>query len=194
MQTVIGLVGEKGAGKDTFVQILQKKLSSKNIAHIRFSDHFKETLKIWSIPITRDNLQKLGVIMSEGYGSSTVSDAVFSRIKNLKADIVCLDGVRWKSDVELVRIFPKNFLVYITANPNLRFKRLKQRGEKVDEINLTFTRFMKEEKAKNEILIPKFGMKADFKILNEGTLEEFEQKVDKFIQKTLKLFSFPSGT
>lgn len=60
----------------------------------------------------------------------------------------------------------------------VRFERLKIRQEKVGEAK-TFEQFMKEEKAKNEIYIPRIGKKADFKIENNGTLEEFRQQVNK---------------
>lgn len=177
MTVVIGIVGEKGAGKDTFAHLLTKLLSQKKIAHIRFSDHLRATLDLWHLPQTRENLQKLAVVMNDGYGDTTVSDAVFHRIKDLTADIICVDGVRWQSDVELIQKFTHHLLIYITASPKIRFERLKQRGEKVGESKMSYQQFLKEEQAKNELLIPQIGQSAQVKIVNESTIDEFEREI-----------------
>lgn len=179
MNLVLGIVGEKGAGKDTFVLLLKKILTDKKIAHIRFSDHLRETLDLWHIPKTRENLQKLAVIFNEGYGDGTVADAVFARIKDLREQIICVDGVRWETDVKLIKKFPRNKLIYITAEPKTRFDRLKKRGEKVGEAEMDYSQFVKEEGAKNEVLIPQIGSLADFKIINEGSIENFEDEIRK---------------
>ncbi len=182
MKTVIGLVGEKGSGKETFGKIL-KKLTRKKVAHIRFSDLLSETLHSWSLPQTRENLQKLAVVMKDGFGSNTLSNAIYQRIKNLKADVILIDGVRWESDVSLIRKFEKNLMVYITSDLMLRYERLKKRNQKIDEENTTFEQFMKEEKAENELLIPRIGAKADYKIINNGTLEQFKKDIRVFAEK-----------
>lgn len=173
---VIGLVGEKGSGKETFTKFLEE-VSDRKIAHVRFSDLLKETLELWSIPHSRENLQKLAVVMNQGYGEGTLSNAMFERLKNIKADIIVIDGVRWESDVELVRRFPKNFLIYITADLKTRYERLKKRGEKEGESTTTFEQFVSEENAANELLIPKIGEEADFKIENNSSFEQLKQKI-----------------
>ncbi len=173
---VIGLVGKKGSGKETFTKFLEE-VSDKEIAHVRFSDLLKETLELWSLSQTRENLQKLAVVMNQGFGEGTLSNAIFERLKNLKAEVIVIDGVRWESDVQMVRKFPKNFLIYITADLKTRYERLKKRGEKDGENATTFEQFVSEENAANELLIPKIGEGADFKIENEGSFEEFKKKV-----------------
>lgn len=121
--------------------------------------------------------------MNQGYGEGTLSHAIFERIKNLKADIIIIDGVRWESDVELVRIFPKNYLIYITADLKTRYERLKKRGEKEGEEETTFEQFVSEENAANELLIPKIGKGADFKIENNGSFEELKKEVREFTKR-----------
>lgn len=185
MKIVIGLVGEKGSGKETFSAFLGEVAKGKKIEHIRFSDLLKETLEAWSIPVTRHNLQHLVVIMDKGFGIGTLSHAVEKRIENLQADIVILDGVRWESDVDLLKRFPKNILVYVTSTLHLRYDRLKKRGEKTGEESTSFVQFMKEEKAKNELLIPKIGASAEVKIENNKSLKEFKKNVEKFYKEMI---------
>jgi dephospho-CoA kinase len=181
---LIGLVGEKGSGKDTFTKFLQA-ISNKKIEHIRFSDLLKQTLNIWGLPLTRANLQKLAQLLEDGFGSGTVAGGLERKIKETAAEIIILDGIRWKPDVKLLNNFPQHILVYITANPELRFQRLKSRGEKAGESEMTFAQFLEEEKAPNELLIGEIGSEADVKILNDGSLEEFEKKIKEFFDSKL---------
>lgn len=174
---VFGLVGEKGSGKETFGNFLMEIASKKIISRVRFSDVLKETLDLWGIPPTRKNLQDLAVVMVNQYGPDALANAISKRVETLNADIVILDGLRWHEDVLLLRKFPKNLLIYITASLKNRFQRLKIRNEKTGEKNTSLKQFIKEENAKNELLIPKIGKKANFKIENDGTFNEFREKI-----------------
>lgn len=176
---IIGLVGEKGSGKETFGNLLMEIAKSKKIKRIRFSDVLNYTLKLWDLDLTRENLQNLAIAMDGAYGAGTLSQAIAKQIKDSEADIVILDGIRWKSDVDLLRTFSGNILVYITADLDIRYYRLKLRQEKKDEAK-TYEQFMKEEQAQNELLIPQIGSKSDYKITNNGSLEELRQKVEEF--------------
>ena len=184
MKIVIGLVGEKGSGKETFGNFLKVLLPRKHIDRIHFSDILVETLALWDIPKTRSNLQILAQYMEE-FGKGTLSSAIKKRALKSKAEIVIIDGIRWESDLKMLKSFPKNLLVYITADLKIRYQRTKLRKEKAFEEATTFEQFMKEEKAKNEVLIPKIGYGADFKIINNATLEEFRAQVEKFSDKYL---------
>lgn len=182
MKIVIGLVGEKGSGKETFVKLLTEVAPKLSIFHTRSSDILAETLEAWGLPKTRENLQDLAIIMKDKFGPATVSNAVAKRIDSSSQDLAIFDGVRWDSDVELIRSFSRNFLIYITADLMIRYERLKERKEKAFEEGTTFEQFMKEEKKENELLIPTIGQSADVAIINNTTLEEFKNKVENFYQ------------
>lgn len=186
MKLVIGLVGEKGSGKETFTRLLKEVVPDKKIAHIRFSDILRETLVAWDLPTTRENLQKIAVVMKNGFGPGTLSHAVYQKVSSFNADIVLLDGVRWESDEQLIRKFDKNLMIYITADLMLRYERLKIRKEKADEEDTSFEQFMREEKAENELLIPIIGKRANIKIENNSSLVEFKQKISEFISLKIK--------
>jgi uridine kinase len=177
---VIGLVGEKGSGKGTFAAHISEIQPEKRIISLRFSDLLRETLDLWHIPSTRMNLQKIVVIMEETFGTGLLSNAIYERISKLDADIVIVDGVRWKTDVSLIRRFKNNFLVYVTASPQIRYRRTVARAEKDGESDASFEQFEREEQAKNELLIPKIGADADYTIKNEGTVEEFRVAIKSF--------------
>ena len=183
MSFIVGVTGEKGSGKDTFISLLSEVARGKSVKSVNFSQILRETLDAWGIPCTRANLQTLPVIMDKAYGVGTLSNAVYARALKVDADIVVLTGVRWPTDVELVRRFPKNRLVYVTASPRVRYERLHARGENVGEKETLFEQFMQEEQAANEVGIPILGASADYKMKNETTVEAFREAVEKFYRQ-----------
>lgn len=179
---VIGLVGEKGSGKQTFVNFLKQIAPNLNIRQVRFSDILAQTLMIWDIPITRPNLQKLSLVMNEAFGQGSLANAAKYSVEGDYADVIIFDGVRREAEAKLVKSMKNSTLIYITADQDLRYKRLKQRSEKVGEIGLTFEQFLKEENSKAEENIVSLGKKADIKIENNGSLEEFKQKIENLVR------------
>lgn len=180
---VIGLVGENGAGKETFSNFLSEVTQGKKVARVGFSDFLKKTLDLWGIPPTRYNLQEISIIMRRSFGEDIVPKGMKPFIEKTRADIIILDGVRWMVDVDLIRSFPKNSLIYITAPKKVRFERLKKRRQKVGEDQMSYKDFLDSEKRETEVMIPKIGKLSDFKIENSGTLQEFKSEVKQFYQK-----------
>lgn len=184
MKVIIGLVGEKGGGKGKFTEMLIELLdeAGKKTAHARFSDILVETLKLWHLPNTRENLQKLSVIMRDAYGKGTLTNAVRQRLESLAADFVILDGIRWESDVELLRSFPHSLLIYIYADPEIRLERIRKRKEKSGEENTTLEQFLQQEQAETEKMIPAIGLTANLKIVNNSKdPEELKAVVQHFL-------------
>jgi dephospho-CoA kinase len=180
MKYIIGVVGENGAGKDTFTTFFRAAAAPMSVSKLHFSDVLTQTLNLWGISVTRSNLQNLAIIMDRQYGKGSLTRATEARIKKQQADIVVIEGVRWKTDVPMIRSFKNSILVYITAIPKIRFERMRLRGKKEDEAKKTYKQFLVEEKAKTETDIPEIGAKADVKIENNGSLEEFRLKVEEF--------------
>lgn len=177
MKAVIGLVGPKGSGKETCIHTIMGLVGGDRVLHIRFSDVLKETLDIWHVPATRAHLQKLAVVMEEGFGKGTLAHAIAERMRNSEKDLVLLEGIRWDADVDLLRSFPVDKLIYTTAEPLVRHERTRMRAQKVGEAETTFEQFIEEEKAPNEVHIVRIGEDADATIENNGSLAEFQQKV-----------------
>lgn len=185
MTLIIGLVGEKGSGKQTFVNFLKEILPDKTIRQVRFSDILAQTLLIWDLPITRFNLQKLAIMMNATFGQTALANAAKFSIEGDLANVIIFDGIRRAQEAKLVNVMKNHLLIYITADQNLRYQRLKKRSEKVGEVGLTFEQFLEEEKSKAEEQISILGKKADLKIENNGSLEEFKDKTKKLAQSLL---------
>ena len=174
---IIGLVGEKGSGKQTFVNFLKELYPDLKIRQVRFSDILAQTLMIWDIPVTRINLQKLSLMMNDTFGTSSLANAAKFNIEGDSSQVIILDGIRRDSELKLVKGFKDKLLIYITADQNLRYERLKLRSEKVGETGLTFEQFLAEEKSRAETEIPKLGKTSDLKIENNESLQDFKAKI-----------------
>ena len=175
---VIGLVGEKGAGKETVGNFIGELMPDKKVGRTRFSDILADTLKIWDIPPTRENLQDLAIVMRKQWGENVLSHAMQHRIETSEDDVIILDGVRWQADVDLIRSFPNNYLIYVTADLQTRYNRLSNRSEKAGEQGMSFEQFMHEETKETELLIPEIGEnKANFKIKNNSTVENLKKEL-----------------
>lgn len=184
MKYLIGIVGENGAGKGAVSSII-KGIGGSKVTILKFSDILFETLKLWDLPATRKNLQDLAIIMDAQYGKGTLTHAGSVYIKKQAADIIIIEGIRWTSDVAMIRSFKNSFIIYVTAKPKIRYERMKSRGEKVGEENKTFKQFLKEEKARTETEIKKIGKSADFKVKNNKGVDELKAQIKKIYKKMI---------
>jgi dephospho-CoA kinase len=179
---VIGLIGEKGSGKGTVSDYLIEKYGA---IHYGTSKILRRTLEDIHVPVTRDNLVKLALVLKEGYGPSIIIDSLISDMEKNGSDIIIADGIRMHGDVEPFRKkYKKNFfLVYVTADLKLRYERTKKRKEKDGEDKTTFEQFLEEEGKLTEVSIHEIGRTAEFKMNNNGTAEALKKQVDKMMSK-----------
>jgi adenylylsulfate kinase-like enzyme len=132
MKLVIGIIGAPLAGKETCATLLEQLLAEDGyrVSRHTFSDILRATLDLWDIAPTRDNLQKMAIVMNAetGFGDGSLSRAMRRRLMEDDADVAILDGVRWLGDERMIRGLNddgiKSVFVYITADPNVRYARL----------------------------------------------------------------------
>ncbi|MEK7630379.1 MAG: AAA family ATPase [Patescibacteria group bacterium] len=187
-QFYIGLIGKPGSGKETVANIIKNNVTlGRTVRHHRFSDILYEIANLLYLPKTREVGQKLAVGLRDNIGKDVLSNAVRQRITNDPSDIIILDGIRWWPDVEMLRSFPNNFLLYIVAVPEKRFERLKERKEKAEEASMTWEQFLKEDNAENERFIEEIGKTADPLLNNNGTYIQLKSQIYKMMFVT-KLF------
>jgi len=188
MQTrkiVIGLIGEKGAGKGTVSDYLIEKYQA---VHYGTSKILRRTLEDIHLPVTRDNLVKLALVLKEGYGPTIIIDSLIQDMEKNGSDILIADGIRMHGDVEPFRKkYGENFyLVYVTADLKIRYERTKMRKEKAGEGDATLEQFLEEEGKLTEVSIHEIGRQADFKLNNNGTPEELIAQTEEMLASIRK--------
>jgi len=177
---LLGFVGETGSGKDTFYQYIKKTVKN-TVFCFRFSNPLSEVLRIFVGKIKKEDQQWLGKILRERFGDDILAKAIARKIRGIKKGVIILNGIRYWEEFKMIKNLGGK-IFYITASPKIRWHRLRKRGEKKDDFS-SFRKFLEREKAKTEILIPKIGKKAEFKIENNSSRQVFYKKIREIMKK-----------
>lgn len=183
---IIGLIGEKGAGKGTVSEYL---INNYDAAHFGTSKILKQTIEDLHLPTTRSNFTNLALILKNGFWPSVLIDSLIKDIeeKHDQHSVIIADGIRMHGDVEpFKKKYKKNFyLVYVTADLKLRYERTKKRKEKADEDKATLAQFIEEENRLTEVCIREIGEQADFILTNNTDEEGLKKQIKMMMEKIL---------
>ena len=124
-----------------------------------------------------------GIIWISHFSQDILANIVAEDAKKSTANIVAIDGVRRPKDLEYLRNLPGFVLVYIEADPKIRYERMLTRGQNPGESasELTFEQFQKNESAEAESLINEVAKEAKFTINNNGTLQELYAQIERIL-------------
>lgn len=185
---IIGLTGSLAAGKGVVSDFFKKK----GFIYLSLSDELRQVAKERKIEITRENLQNLGNQLREEQGSGVLAKLVVDKIKNQEYKKAVVDGIRNPAEIDELEKLKNFFLVSVDADPKIRFERMVSRNRESDPI--TWNEFLKVDKKDKGIGEKKSGQgvgkcmkKASFVLLNEGSLEEVNEKIERLYQDILKL-------
>lgn len=172
----IGLTGTNGAGKGAAAQYF----ISKGYAYYSLSDVIREELERDGLEPTRNNLIQKGNELRSSWGADVLARRVMEKIKNNAV----IDSIRNPEEVRFLKRNKTFILLAIDARVELRYERVKKRGR--DESAATLQEFIEkedEEKTTNPMqqqLHTCLEM-ADARVLNEESLEDLYQKLEKFL-------------
>ena len=190
---IIGLVGSLAAGKG-IVSDFFKKIG---FVYLSLSNELREIAKERKIELTRENLQNLGNKMREEYGISILAKLVGEKIKNQNYTKAIVDGIRNPAEIIELRKIKNFFLVSVDALARVRFKRMFERDRESDP--KTWGDFLKidardqgEGEAETGQGVRKCMIQADFTLINNGTLEEVQKKVQDLYKQILSKIPRPN--
>ncbi len=172
----IGLTGTNGSGKGKAAAYFKKK----GYSYFSLSDLIREELQKNGKELTRDNLIEKGNELRDTHGPAMLAQQARKKVKG-KAVI---DSIRNPFEVEYLRKDKEFILLAIDAPVELRYERVKKRGRK--ESASTLQEFIKKEE--EEMTGSEKGQQlrrcmkmADFVIFNDGTLEDFQLKLEEML-------------
>jgi dephospho-CoA kinase len=176
---ILGFVGDLASGKGTICKYLNEKYKTNAY---RFSSMLRDVLKRLYVENTRENLQRLSTVLRENFGQDLMSKVIAEDVKNDNHDIVAVEGIRRPTDITYLEQVPGFHLIYITADPKIRWERLVKRAENPGDNKKTYEQFLMDEQAEADRLIKKLGSTAEYTLNNDGTLEEFHKQMEVILK------------
>lgn len=180
---VLGFVGRICAGKGVSIDYLVKK---HGFIASSCSDRIREEIRRRGQEISREVLQQTSWELKEKFGATILADRTWQLLIEQGIEKVAVDSIRATEEIEYLKTKPNFYLIALEANQRLRFERLLQRQIEGQKEPTTWEEFVKVEKrdetgdGRN---IQGCIDLADFKILNEGSLENLHQKLEEILKK-----------
>ena len=182
---VIGLTGTIGSGKEVVKEFIKKKY---NCYTVTLSDILKAELQKKGKTLDRTALQDLGNEMRKKYGNHILAMLAVEYLGRDKQAII-IDGIRNLGEVDyLKKKFGNDFkLVAIDAPQEIRFQRIVTRGGEDPKVWEEFVKSDERDQGVGEL---EHGLRvkdcinvADYTIVNDGSLEDLQKKVDETTEK-----------
>jgi len=176
---ILAFAGRNGCGKETAGKEMSEKLGA--CERHTYSDILEQTYWLWGYrENSRGDLQMLSSFMREQKGQDALAQAMYAKCKAASSRWVVIDGWRRSADLDplIAELGLENIVpVWIEANADVRFGRLRIRGQKAGETSMTREVFDLQESAESERQLDAVRDFCRFKIENNGTLEEFMEKL-----------------
>jgi dephospho-CoA kinase len=176
---VIGFCGLPGSGKSTVL----KAIEDLGII-ITMGDIIRKEARTRSIEPTDENLGKIAQELRKDFGPEIIAKKCVAIVKNLKEDVVFIDGLRSIAEVNVFRnswIFP---IVAVIIDDRIRIERLSKRKRTDDPNTLEDIR----ERDQREIA---FGLNevidsANYKINNNISKLDVQKMARDLILRIIK--------
>ena len=178
MKHIIVLVGEIGSGKGTVADHI---VAHYNASYHRFSSMLRDVARRLYLPESRDVLISVSEIVRSKFGEGTLANVMAKDVEYDDHELIIVDGARRMADVEYLSKLEGYHLIYVTTTIETRYERVKNRGEKVDEKNMSFEQFKKDNERSTEVSIHEVASYAEKTINNDGTLEQLHAQVEALL-------------
>lgn len=179
MRLVIGLTGEKGAGKSMAAGYLMQMYQASIVCA---RDVFLEIAQALHLPPTNDNIRRIVHGIQKGLHAEVVDQAMITRAA-AGGTLVVLDSIRtWKGQ-HIVESLPGYRLVAITAPPEIRFRRADARNSMPIDDPLSFDAYAAGEQGRTECDIPALVAAAAVRCDNSGTVDELRKRLYEMMKE-----------
>lgn len=184
--TIIGITGTLGAGKGTVVEYLKTKYGFE---HFSARTLITKEISNRGLEVNRDNMTEIANELRATHHPAYIIEELFEKAKSANQNSV-LESVRTVGEIDLLRKKGEFYLFAIDANQRARYERIIARKSSTD--NITLDKFVADEEREMDSEDPnKQNLRAcielaDFKIINDGSLEDLHSQIDK-VMESLKI-------
>lgn len=180
---VIGIVGLQASGKTE----VASKLVGLGGARVRMGDVVWKEVEERGLEVTEKNVAKVADELRENEGMDAIAEHCVPLIKEKgkESKAVVVDGIRGIAEIEKFKEeFGENFaLLSIEASEETRFGRIKGRKREDDIGNIE--NFREKDVRELEWGLGKAMESADYKIVNEGSLDELRKETSEIFEEIM---------
>ena len=181
---LIGITGTNGAGKGIAVNYLVQK----GFTHYSVREEIVAEMEKKGLPHNRTNMNEVGTELRSLHGADYFARIFIERAHHEGITDVVIESIRTPYEAMTIKKTGGKILA-IDADVQLRYERIVARDSATDRV--TFEEFQKQEAREMnsedmdnpaKIDINAVLTQADVIIMNEGTLEDFHQHLDKVLK------------
>jgi dephospho-CoA kinase len=179
---VIGITGTLGAGKGTVVAHLE----TKGFRHYSARAFIVREIESRGLPVNRDSMTVVADDLRAIHSPSYIIESLYGEAERSGGDAV-IESIRGVGEVEAMKKKDGFYLFAIDADPKIRYERIRLRASSTDAVS--FEKFLADEDREfhspesHRQNISRCMELADYKLTNNGTVEELNAQVEAILRE-----------
>jgi dephospho-CoA kinase len=179
---IIGITGTLGAGKGTIVDFLVRE---KGFLHFFVRQFITEEILNRGLAVNRDSMVIVANDLRRRNSPSFIIDCLYEKAVIAGKNSV-IESIRTPGEIYSLKNKGKFIQLAIDADPAIRYSRISRRKSETDDID--YDTFLENERREmnstdpNAQNLKKCMELADFKLWNNGTMEQLNLKVEEVLE------------
>ncbi len=175
---IIGITGTLAAGKGAVVDYL---VGTRNFVHYSMRDFLTQEIVRRGLPVNRDVMKQMGDEFRQKYSPGYLVEQFLEKAIHQDKNVI-IESIRTVKEIEVLKKNPQAVLLSIDADIKIRYERSQSRKSATDSV--TFEKFVEDEKRESisdepwAMNLPKCKALADYRITNDGSLEELHKQIE----------------
>jgi dephospho-CoA kinase len=181
---IIGITGTLGAGKGAVVDYLKQK----GFEHFSVREFLLAEIHRRGLKPNRDSTNLVGEELRSKHSPSYIIEELCAEAEKTGKDSI-IESVRAMGEVNFLKKQKNCYLIAVDADPHIRYDRAIKRKSSLDHVS--YEKFISDEQREMfsndpaRMSLSDCIKAADFLIINEGTKDELNAKVEEILKKIM---------